>query len=266
MQFEQLTQKVAHTLKLRLLTVKKRRELGPDMVRITLTGSDLEGFYTPGFDDHVKLIFPDPGHKELRLPQMGERGMVFPAGQEKPPIRDYTPREFREQEQEMDIDFVVHGEGPACQWAMQAKEGDRLGVAGPRGSFLVSKDLDWQILIGDETAVPAMARRVHELPASVQVQVYVLVRNLLTIGTMEAPDHVTVNWIPSAAGLDGVLDALRAAPELSGKGYVWIAAEYAVAKSLREYWVQERGLDKGAIRASSYWRLGDQGEEAPRLD
>ena len=72
MQSEQLTQKVAHTLKLRLLTVKKRRELGPDMVRITLEGSDLEGFYTPGFDDHVKLIFPDPITKELRLPQMGD--------------------------------------------------------------------------------------------------------------------------------------------------------------------------------------------------
>lgn len=85
MQSEQLTQKVAHTLKLRLLTVKKRRELGPDMVRITLEGSDLEGFYTPGFDDHVKLIFPDPATKELRLPQMGDRGMVFAAGQEKPP-------------------------------------------------------------------------------------------------------------------------------------------------------------------------------------
>lgn len=266
MQSEQLTQKVAHTLKLRLLTVKKRRELGSDMVRITLEGSDLEGFYTPGFDDHVKLIFPDPITKELRLPQMGDRGMVFAAGQEKPPIRDYTPREFREQELEMDIDFVVHGEGPACQWAMQAKEGDKLGVAGPRGSFLVSKDLDWQILIGDETAVPAMARRVKELPSNVKVQVYVLARNLLTVGAMEAPDHVTVNWIPSLAGLNGILDALRAAPELSGTGYVWVAAEYSIAQSLREYWVQERGLDKGAIRASSYWRQGDQGEDAPRLD
>src|SRR5690606_8754373 len=187
------TQQVAHTVQLHALTADKRREVGPGMAGVPLEGSDLEGFYTPGFDDHVKLIFPDPVTKELRLPQMGERGMVFAAGQEKPPIRDYTPREFREQEKEMDIDFVVHGEGPACQWAMQAKEGDKLGVAGPRGSFLVSKDLDWQILIGDETAVPAMARRVKELPSNVKVQVYVLARNLLTVGAMEAPDHVTVN-------------------------------------------------------------------------
>lgn len=266
MQSEQLTQKVTHPLKLRLLTVKHRRELGPHMLRITLTGADLEGFYSPGFDDHVKLIFPDPATHSLRLPQMGERGMVFAAGQEKPPIRDYTPRDYRAAEQEMDIDFVLHGDGPACRWAMQAKEGDKLGVAGPRGSFLLSKELDWQVLIGDETAIPAMARRIHELPATVNVQVYVLARNLLTVGTLAAPDHVTVNWIPSLAGLPGILDALRAAAQPSGTGYVWVAAEYAVAQGLREYWVQERGLDKNAIRASSYWRQGDQGDQAPRLD
>lgn len=257
MSIQEDTQKVAHPLKLRLLTVTARRMLGPDLVRITLSGPDLAGFYSPGFDDHVKLIFPDAGQKVPRLPQLGERGLVFPAGQPKPAMRDYTPRAWREAEQELDIDFVLHGEGPACQWAAQAQTGDKLGVAGPRGSFLVATGFDWHVLIGDETAVPAMARRLHELPSQAQVQVFVLARNLLTLGALEASDHIAVNWVPSLAGQAGLLDAVRAAPTLPGRGYVWIAAESAAAKALRQYWVDERGHDKSLLRASSYWRQGD---------
>ena len=257
MQPHEDTQKVSHPLKLRLLTVTARRMLGPDLVRITLSGPDLAGFHSPGFDDHVKLIIPDPGQKVPRLPQLGERGVVFPVGQPKPAMRDYTPRAWRAHEQELDIDFVLHGEGPACQWAAAAQTGDKLGVAGPRGSFLISTTFDWHVLIGDETAVPAMARRLKELPAQAKVQVFVLARNLLTLGALEAPEHVPVNWVPSLAGQAGLLDAVRAAPVLEGRGYVWIAAESAAAKALRQYWVQERGHDKNLVRASSYWRQGD---------
>lgn len=250
-------QKVAHPLKLRLLTVKARRMLGPDLVRITLGGTDLAGFYSPGFDDHVKLIFPEAGQSVPRLPQLGERGLVFPAGQPRPAMRDYSPRAWREAEQELDIDFVLHGEGPACQWASAARTGDKLGVAGPRGSFLVSTGFDWHVLIGDETAIPAIARRLQELPAQAAVQVFMLARNLQTLGALQAPDHVPVNWVPSFAGQAGLLDAVRNAPAQAGRGHVWIAAESAVAKAMRQYWVQERGHDKTLVRASSYWRQGE---------
>lgn len=251
------TKKVAHTLKMRLLSVKEKQALGPDMYRITLTGTDLHEFYSPGFDDHVKLVFPEPGQKVPVLPQLGESGMVFPAGQPKPILRDYTPRAYRESEQELDIDFVLHGSGPACEWAQQAKVGDKLGVAGPRGSMLVAQDFDWHVLIGDEAAVPAMARRIEELQGQTAIQVFVYARSLLTAGLVNAPDEVPVHWVPTFAGMDGLLASVSAAPVLSGRGFVWIAAESSMAKSIREYWVHERQHDKRLIRASSYWRQGE---------
>lgn len=251
------TQKVAHTLQMRLLSVKATQMLGPDLLRITLGGSDLEGFYSPGFDDHVKLVFPEPGKKVPVLPQLGERGMVFPAGQDKPILRDYTPRAYRPLDQELDIDFVLHGSGPACEWAQQAQVGDKLGVAGPRGSLLISTDFDWHVLIGDEAAVPAMARRLEQLQGQSAIQVFVYARSLLTVGAVNAPEHIPVHWVPSFAGLEGLLASVQAAPVLPGRGFVWIAAESAIAKSLRSYWIEERQHDKSLIRASSYWRQGD---------
>lgn len=252
------TQKVTHTLRLRLLEVKAKQQLGPDLIRITLGGSDLRGFYSPGFDDHVKLLIPQPGGKVPLLPQMSERGMVFPVGQTKPILRDYTPRSYRESTQELDIDFVLHGQGPACHWASVAQEGDKIGVAGPRGSLLIPTGFDWHILMGDETALPAMARRLQELGTQQAIHVFVLARNLQTVGTLNAPEYIPVHWVPSILGGQGLLDSVSALPVLPGRGFVWIASESSMATTLRAYWVNERGHNKKWIRAASYWRHGAQ--------
>jgi NADPH-dependent ferric siderophore reductase len=40
-------------------------------------------------------------------------------------------------------------------------------ISGPRGSLIISDDFDWWLLIGDETALPSIARRVEGLAAGV---------------------------------------------------------------------------------------------------
>src|SRR5690606_21815632 len=125
---------------------------------------------------HVKLFLPGaPGAKPV-LPVMGPKGPSFSEGQDRPISRDYTPRLYDADAMELHIDFVLHHSGPATDWAAAAKVGDYLGVAGPRGSFIIPHEFDWHLLIGDETAIPAIARRLFELPARKQVLVVIKTR------------------------------------------------------------------------------------------
>ena len=153
--------RVRHELHRRLLTVRQVQRLSPHMLRITLGGDDLQGFTSLGFDDHVKLIFADPATGQTALSTDGPR----------PPMRDYTPRHFDAVAQTLEIDFALHDAGPATQWAEQATPGQQIGVGGPRGSLVIPLAFDGYLLVGDDTALPAIARRLAELPAGAPVVV-----------------------------------------------------------------------------------------------
>ena len=98
--------RVRHELVRREANVVRTRHLSPRLLRVTLGGPELAGFTSLGFDDHVKLFFPDP---------------AAPGGE--PAMRDFTPRRYDPQRQELDIEFVLHGHGPAAAWAAQASVG-----------------------------------------------------------------------------------------------------------------------------------------------
>src|ERR1700734_1739633 len=105
--------------------------------------------------------------------------MVFPDGTTNaggPPTlrgRDFTPRRYAPAAGTLEIDFAIHDAGPATRWAAQAKPGDTLALGGPRGSFVIPSAYDWHLLAGDETALPAISRRLAELPAGARTVVVV---------------------------------------------------------------------------------------------
>ncbi|MEK6297821.1 MAG: siderophore-interacting protein, partial [Paraburkholderia tropica] len=168
--------RVRHPLKFRLLRVVRVEALSSALVRVTLTG-DLSDFVSASFDDHVKVFFPPEGASQPVLPSLGPDGIVFPEGVERPAARDYTPRRFDPVANELDIEFALHEAGPATAWAAQAQPGQYLGVGGPRGSMVIPTGFDWHLLIGDETALPAIQRRLSELPAGARVAVVAEVAN-----------------------------------------------------------------------------------------
>lgn len=253
-------ERVRHPLKMRILTVARVERIAGLLARVTFTGEDLRDFVSASFDDHVKLFFPADPSQPLLLPEVGPDGIKFPDGAPRPAARDYTPRRYDAAREELDIDFVLHGDGPASTWAEQAEAGQRLGIGGPRGSFVVPKGFDWHVLIGDETALPAIARRLEELPAAAQALVLVEVPGVANEIPLPTQARATVRWLHrdgTAAGYSTRL--LEAARELAlppGEGYTWIAAESAVAKAVREIMVAQHGVDKSRIRAASYWKRG----------
>ena len=124
--------RVRHPLKMRLLKVLRTHRVSPQLLRVTLGGEDLADFVSGSFDDHIKVFFPPAGAEKPALPEVGADGIRFPEGQPRPETRDYTPRGYDNAARELDIEFVLHGDGPASTWAAQAQPGQYLGVGGPR--------------------------------------------------------------------------------------------------------------------------------------
>src|SRR5262245_17489179 len=130
--------------RIRVLTVASVTDLSPHMRRIRLAGPELEGFQSPGYADHVKLFF-SADDRPLPRPERGPEGTIWPDGTPKPHMRDYTPRAFDPVALTLDLDFVLHGDGPASEWAGSVRPGDTLTIGGPRGSMRVPDAFDWYL-------------------------------------------------------------------------------------------------------------------------
>ncbi|MEI9900693.1 MAG: siderophore-interacting protein [Hyphomicrobium sp.] len=190
------------------------------------------------------------------MPVVGPRGADFPPGAPRPEGRDYTPRLIDRDRREVVIDFVLHGDGPAAGWAATARPGDTVGMGGPRASFVVRGDFDWYLLAGDETALPAIGRRIEELPAGARVIAYIEIADPAERQSFATPAALDLHWVErSARGT--LLNAVRTADLPAGAGYTFIAGEAATSAALRDFLVSARGVDPAFIKAAGYWRDGD---------
>ena len=252
--------RVRHEPRRRLLTVKQVERLTPNMARVTL-GGDLAGFVSSAYDDHVKVFFPLPGQDAPTIPEQGPNGPVHPEGVERSPGRDYTPRRYDAARNELIIDFALHDAGPATDWAAKARPGQKLGVGGPRGSFVVPDDFDWYLFVGDETALPAIGRRLEELRAGAKAIVVAAIAGPEEEQRFESRADVETIWVrrplSQAENPAPLLDAVRKLDlPKAGDGYCWAAAESQTAKLLRQHLVGECGFDKAWVKAAGYWKRG----------
>ncbi len=172
-----------HPLTLREVHVVRVEDLTPGMRRVTFGGAQLgeftsaNGFPQPafastGFDDDVALLFCYPGQSEPVLPVQKERGLEQPRDP-RPLSRDYTVRRWDAATGELDVDFVKHGIGVGTTWAYRAQPGDRLHLTGPGSSKAFPVDADWLLVAGDDTALPAIAGLLDELPEDARARVFI---------------------------------------------------------------------------------------------
>lgn len=227
-------QRVRHELKRRLLTVTQVQALSPHVVSVTLGGDDLADFVSLSFDDHVKLLFDAPDGGE-------------------PARRDYTPRRFVAAARQLTIEFALHGPGVASDWARQAQPGQRLWVAGPRGSMVVPLDHDWHLLAGDDSALPALHRRLEELPAGSRALVLGLLADAADQRVFTTAAALQVQWCNTAAQWLQALRDLRLPP---GEGFVWCAGESRLMAQARELLLQHHQHPRHAMKVAAYWKPG----------
>ncbi len=256
--------RIQHTLKLRQVQVARVEAVSPRMRRITFTGEELAEFTSASPDDHVKLYFPSPGQDRPVLPTPQANGEASnPAGVAAPFVRDYTPVRIDLDRRELAVEFVIHGDGPASSWAAQASPGQWIGINGPRGSMLTPGGYGTYLLMGDETALPALARFLEEMQPGTRAIVFVEVADEAEERHLPTAANATVTWLHRNGLLAGTADlleaALRKASLLPENTYVWMAGEIETARRIRRYLLEELGVGRHQIRAAGYWRIGEAG-------
>ncbi|MFK3797769.1 siderophore-interacting protein [Pseudomonas sp. NPDC088444] len=258
MNSQQSIHRVSHEIKRRKLQVLRVTDITPRMRRITLHGPELKGFISLGTDDHVKLLFATSPEEQAALENFtpGPNASDGP----RPAMRDYTPRRYDAASGELDIDFVLHGDGPAATWAAQAQAGQFLYIAGPRGSMIVPDMFDSYLLIGDETALPAIGRRLEELAAHRRALVVVEIEDNAERQALESQAQVEVVWV--VRGERDLLEVTRGLTLPEGSLYAWVATESALSRKVRRVLLDEFKLDEAAVKAAGYWRLEGSGEES----
>jgi NADPH-dependent ferric siderophore reductase len=229
-------QRVRHELRRREVQVARVEQLGNAFVSITFTGDDLADFTSASFDDHVKFMFEDGAGNLVR--------------------RDYTPRRFDPARRELTLEFALHGDGRACTWAKRATLGLPATIGGPRGSMISPLDYDWHLLIGDASALPAIARRLEELPAGSRVQVMLLAGAAADRRELACAAQLKLHWFEDDEAL---LSAVAALQLPTGEGFAWAAGEAALMKGIRRILVDAKGHPKQAMRVAAYWRHGAEG-------
>ncbi|AJP50758.1 siderophore-interacting protein [Pseudomonas simiae] len=248
--------RVTHEIKRRRLDVLRVVDITPRMRRITLGGPELAGFVSLGSDDHIKLMFPQNAAEQaaLQSPTFSIKG-----DGPQPAMRDYTPRRFDLSLGELDIDFVLHGDGPASTWAEQAQVGQHLYIGGPRGSMIVPDIFDSYLLIGDETALPAIARRLEELPAGRKVLAVIEIADAAEQQALQSAAELEVIWV--LRGQVDLLDTVRTLTLPSGALYTFVAMETKLSRQVRRVLLDTHKVDEAFLKAVGYWRAEGSEEE-----
>ncbi|MGH3898592.1 MAG: siderophore-interacting protein [Pseudonocardiaceae bacterium] len=215
--------------------------LTPRMTRVRLVDKSLSGLdVIPG--QTVKIYVPD-----------------LASG--RPVSRDYTVRDYNDgndaAQPSLDIDFVLHGEGPAASWARRVQPGETLEFIGPSGRYQPDPSSDWHLFAGDETALPAIQAYVEMLPADARAFLYVEVSDVSEQQSITGSAHVTVRWLhrgDCAPGTSPVLeDTLRAQRLPAGQGRIWIAGHTPTVRRIRAHLLDKCGVDRRALYVKGYW-------------
>lgn len=226
-------QRVRHELKTRRLQVSAVKRISPGFASITLCGPELAGFASLSFDDHVKLVLAD--------------------GPDGPVRRDYTPRRHDAARGELTLEVFLHGHGAASTWARQVQPGDTATIAGPRGSMIIPPDYPWHLLAGDASALPAIHRRLEELPLGTRCIVLVELADPADQRAFESSRTLQVQWVRDRGQW---LQALREIQLPHGEGFVWAAGESRTMAAAREWLLQDKRHPLEAQRIAAYWKVG----------
>lgn len=252
-----------HPLVPRLLRVVDLQTLAPAMRRIVLSGDDLaQPFpYEPlTVSDHVKVVFPEIESGEIHLPTVADDRLVMPQGRPRPIFRDYTVRSYAAAARRLTLDFVLHDHGVAGRWAQTAALGDPLGVLGPRGSHLYPGDFDNYLIAGDETALPAMARWIEELPSEARAEVFISVANLGERVALAQRPGINVTYLDrSAHGRAVLMEAVQNYARPAGELFVWVAGEAAAIKPIRRHVREVLDIPAEHVDIDGYWKQGTAG-------
>ncbi|MEU9391328.1 siderophore-interacting protein [Streptomyces sp. NPDC048324] len=238
--------------------VVRTERLTPHMQRVVLGGEELAGFAADTCTDHyVKLLFPPSEGVTYPEPFDLERIREELPREQWPVTRTYTVRAFDPETRELTLDFVVHGdEGLAGPWAMRVQPGETVRFMGPGGAYAPDVSADWHLLVGDESALPAIARSLESLPAGVTAHAFVEVPG--PEEEQKIDSDIEVVWLHRGDRPVGeaLLEAVRSFAFPEGRLHAFVHGEAHFVKEMRRMLRVERQIPREDLSISGYWRLG----------
>jgi NADPH-dependent ferric siderophore reductase len=240
-----------------VLRVATVTDVTPSVRRVVLTGTP-EAVLAAG--PTVSLLVPREGEDAPRWPQVAKDGrIVWPDGAHGVSLRSYTARRQDPSAGEVEIDFVLHGDGPAASWAAAAVPGAVLGVAG--GGSLGERAAGWLLLVGDETALPAISRILAAADPTAVGVALIEVAGPEEEQPLPAPEGVAVRWLHRDGVVPGestlLADAVAALePPDAADVFAWVGAESAAVRTVRADLRGRWGLGRAQHHAIGYWRRG----------
>ncbi|MGC0365403.1 NADPH-dependent ferric siderophore reductase [Rhodococcus sp. 27YEA15] len=248
------------------------KRISPGFVRVTIAGEQLSSVAPMGADHWFRFFFPQAGQTELRLPSAASNlwyaQWLMMSKDTRPVVRNYTIRAYRPagsglfgDRTEIDIDFAHHGDsGPASAWANAATEGGRVALLDEGRIYNPTPDATWQLLVGDESALPAVIGILESAPADLRAEVFLEIAHDDDKQDVPESAGVNVHWLvrTDADAVPGVLalETVRAAELPTGTSYTFVAGEQALTTGLRRHLVNDRQFAKSNITFTGFWRHG----------
>ncbi|MPS30757.1 MULTISPECIES: siderophore-interacting protein [unclassified Salinivibrio] len=219
----------------------------PNMQRLTLQSDAFAGFPTECEGGYIKLLFDKAGSTDLSGLAEGER----------PVMRTYTIRRFMPDQQQIEVDMVRHQIeqadcGFAARWALNAQVGDTINIAGPGTIAPINRDADWFFMAADMTALPALSAKIKTLPRDAKGYAVVQLDAEEDAQPLDAPAGMEIIWLTTPT----LAETVKAQPWLAGQVSVWCACEFESMRALRQYFRNDRDVEREFIYISSYWKNG----------
>ncbi len=240
-----------------VLTVVSVRDVTPSVRRVVLSGTPAA---VAAAGPTVNLLVPRVGDPEPRWPRIQRDGrIVWPEGSHGVALRSYTARRQDPAAGEVDIDFVLHGDGPAAAWAAAARPGALLAVAG--AASLAERQARWLLLAGDETALPALSRLLAVASPGTPGVALLEVAGPEEEQPLAAPAGIALHWLHRGTTPPGesrlLIDAVAALDRPEGDDvFAWVGAESAAVRAIRADLRSRWRLSRAQHHAIGYWRRG----------
>ena len=238
--------------------IESKTWVTPDMVRLELGGEGLNGFVMPATcDTYVNIALAPPG---------APYGPVFDPRQVRerheskwwPTRRRYTVRSWDEQSRRLTLDFVVHGDtGIAGPWAASVDVGEVLVFEGPGGGYAPDPTADWHLLVGDESAVPAIAAAMLAVPPGSPGVVRIVCDDADHEVPLQTPGNLDLLWLHRRGARDPESLLASSLEELqwpAGRASAFVHGEAEEIRAIRRHLLVDRGLSRSDMSCSPYWR------------
>jgi len=245
--------------------VQQVEQLTPQLTRVVVSG-DLQNWKAAIPGGHFKVFVPGGGARTAAdgaAAGGAAAGGPGDQGEEEWVIRTYTARECDPDGGLLTIDFAIHAEGPATQWAKVAKPGDKLQISGlSRPGYAPSEGSTSTLFIADQSALPAVAAIVEALPAGYRARALIEIPSEAEKLELTSDAELRIEWILEsavpcerlvAAALADEVTASGAGQAESGVEY-WVGCEADAMREIRRHLVHERGIAPSSLYTRAYWK------------